>query len=43
MAFQQRKRKVLTDLFRTLLHDLMTAQIRVGDLDLSALDGIVAE
>jgi type I restriction enzyme S subunit len=25
-------------LFRTLLHDLMTARIRVNDLDLSALD-----
>jgi type I restriction enzyme S subunit len=33
-----RKRQVLTDLFRTLLHQLMTAQIRVHDLDLSFLE-----
>jgi type I restriction enzyme S subunit len=31
----QRKRDSLSDLFRTLLHQLMTAQIRVHDLDLS--------
>jgi type I restriction enzyme S subunit len=29
---------ILEALFRTLLHQLMTAQIRVNDLDLSALD-----
>lgn len=29
----------LNDLFRTLLHQLMTAQIRVHDLDLSFLEG----
>lgn len=29
--------KLLSDLFRTLLHQLMTAQVRVHDLDLSAL------
>lgn len=33
----QRKRDSLADLFRTLLHQLMTAQIRVHDLDLSGL------
>jgi type I restriction enzyme, S subunit len=32
-----RKRQTLNDLFRTLLHQLMTAQIRVHDLDLSWL------
>jgi type I restriction enzyme S subunit len=32
-----RKRAALTDLFRTLLHQLMTAQIRVHDLDLPGL------
>jgi type I restriction enzyme, S subunit len=31
---QMRKQVLLTDLFRTLLHQLMTAQIRVNDLDL---------
>lgn len=31
------KQESLTDLFRTLLHQLMTAQIRVHDLDLSFL------
>jgi type I restriction enzyme S subunit len=33
-----RKQVSLTDLFRTLLHDLMTAQIRVRDLDLPELE-----
>lgn len=32
------KRQSLADLFRTLLHQLMTAQIRVKDLDLSKLE-----
>jgi type I restriction enzyme, S subunit len=32
-----RKARMLTDLFRTLLHQLMTAQIRVHDLDLGNL------
>jgi type I restriction enzyme S subunit len=35
----QRKRVLLTDLFRTLLHQLMTAQLRVHNLDLSELEG----
>jgi type I restriction enzyme S subunit len=34
----ERTKYALTDLFRTLLHQLMTAQIRVHDLDLSALE-----
>ena len=33
----QRKRAVLDDLFKALLHKLMTGEIRVGDLDLSPL------
>ena len=33
-----RKRQTLTDLLHTLLHQLMTAQIRVHDLDLSFLE-----
>ena len=33
-----RKKATLTDLFCTLLHQLMTAQIRVRDLDLSFLE-----
>ena len=33
----QAKRHLLEDLFRTLLHQLMTAQVRVHDLDLSEL------
>ena len=33
----QRKHAVLYDLFKALLHKLMTGEIRVGDLDLSAL------
>jgi len=34
----QRKRQTMTDLFHTLLHQLMTAQIRVNDLDLPAAE-----
>lgn len=30
----------LNDLFRTLLHQLMTAQIRVHDIDLEALENM---
>jgi type I restriction enzyme S subunit len=33
----RRKRALLDDLFKTLLHKLMTGEIRVTDLDLSAL------
>jgi len=33
----ERKHAVVTDLFRTLLHQLMTAQIRVQDLELDEL------
>ena len=33
----QRKRAVLDELFKALLHKLMTGEIRVADLDLSAL------
>jgi type I restriction enzyme, S subunit len=33
-----RAHTALIDLFRTLLHQLMTAQIRVQDLDLSELE-----
>jgi type I restriction enzyme S subunit len=33
----RRKRAVLDDLFKALLHKLMTGEVRVADLDLSAL------
>jgi len=33
----KRKRTILEELFKTLLHKLMTGEIRVADLDLSAL------
>lgn len=33
----KRKRQILEELFNTLLHQLMTGQLRVDDLDLSAL------
>lgn len=37
-----RRRAILADLFHTLLHQLMTAQIRVHDLDLPELEATVA-
>jgi type I restriction enzyme, S subunit len=37
IGLHKRKRAVLEDLFKTLLHKLMTGEIRVADLDLSAL------
>lgn len=33
-AVAEKKRNALQDLFRTLLHELMTGKVRVGDLDL---------
>lgn len=38
-----RKHAALTALFRTLLHQLMTAQIRVHDLDLPDLEVVTTE
>lgn len=37
------KLTILQDLFRTLLHQLMTAQIRVDELDLTALENQIKE
>jgi len=37
IALHRQKRAVLEELFQSLLHKLMTGDIRVGDLDLSAL------
>jgi type I restriction enzyme, S subunit len=37
IEFHKRKRTALEELFKTLLHKLMTGEIRVADLDLSAL------
>lgn len=42
MNCHKRVADCLQSLFRTLLHQLMTAQIRVGDLDLSALEDAAA-
>jgi type I restriction enzyme S subunit len=36
----KRKRAVLEELFKALLHKLMTGEIRVDDLDLSALEPV---
>ena len=35
----RRKRAVLEELFKALLHKLMTGEIRVGELDLGAATG----
>ena len=37
IALHRQKRAVLEELFQSLLHKLMTGEIRVADLDLSAL------
>ncbi len=42
-AIRLRQKNVFEGLFRTLLHDLMTAKVRVIGLDLSALDEPEAE
>lgn len=39
----QKQSTIYADLFRTLLHQLMTAQIRVHNLDLPDLKGIIKE
>lgn len=38
IELHKRKRAVLDELFKSLLHKLMTGEIRVADLDLSALE-----
>ena len=38
----QRKRAILEALFKALLHKLMTGEIAVDELDLSALEGAAA-
>jgi type I restriction enzyme S subunit len=38
LSHHVQKHRSLSDLFRTFLHQLMTAQIRVHDLDLSFLE-----
>jgi len=43
MTLHQCKHAALTALFRTLLHQLMTAQLRVHDLDLPELETAIAE
>jgi type I restriction enzyme S subunit len=37
ISLHQRKRTVLEDLFKVLLHKLITGELRVADLDLSTL------
>ena len=39
----RQKKAKLTDLFRTLLHQLMTAQLRVHDLDLPELEQLTRD
>ncbi len=43
MAIHQRKHAALTALFRTLLHQLMTTQVRVHELDLPEPEAAVKE
>ncbi|GHU09074.1 hypothetical protein AGMMS50225_08980 [Betaproteobacteria bacterium] len=42
IALHRQKRAVLGELFQSLLHKLMTCEIRVADLDLSALPAVTA-
>lgn len=37
----QQKKEQLQELFKTLLHQLMTAKIRVDELDLTVLEEII--
>jgi len=37
LQVNERKRQSITDLFHNLLHQLMTAQIRVNDLDVDEI------
>ena len=37
LEVHKRKRAVFEDLFKSLLHKLLTGEVRVSDLDLSAL------
>ncbi len=39
----RKKRAVLEELFKALLHKLMTGEIRVDELDLSVLDRVESE
>jgi type I restriction enzyme S subunit len=39
IALHRQKRAVLEELFQSLLHKLMTGEIRIADLGLSALAG----
>lgn len=39
IVVHERKLALLRELFDTLLHDLMTGRLRVGDVDVTALDG----
>jgi type I restriction enzyme, S subunit len=41
LDISKQKKVIYTDLFRTLLHQLMTAQIRVHDIDLPGFDDLV--
>lgn len=41
LSVHQRKHSTLSNIFRTLLHELMTAKIRVHDLDLPELEAAV--
>lgn len=43
IALHRQKRAVLEELFKALLHKLMTGEIRVADLDLSALSPVQGE
>ena len=38
IELHRKKKQVLEELFKALLHKLMTGEIRVADLDLSALE-----
>jgi type I restriction enzyme S subunit len=43
VGLHRRKKTVLEELFKSLLHKLMTGEIRVDDLDLSALESMQSQ
>jgi type I restriction enzyme S subunit len=42
IGLHRRRQESLKDVFRTLLHQLITAELRVDDINVPSLDGAIA-